>query len=105
MKKTFLLQEPGKADARVRDQIRHEVNKYVRRERRKPLPEGYDWWNFSCRVGSNATDATALELDAVGAAIDTVAGRAAPSVFIEILKQPALRPGRRSRGGYETNGA
>lgn len=97
MKKTFPLQAPGKADARVRDQIRHEVNKYVRRERRKPLPEGYDWWHFSCRVGPNAAEAAALELDAVGAAIDRVAGPATASVYIEILKQPALRPGRRAR--------
>ncbi len=95
MKKTFLLQAPGKADARVRDQIRHEVNKYIRRERKKPVPEGYDWWAFACRVGPAADQASPLELDAVGAAIDTLAVQGATSAYIEIQKQPALRPSPR----------
>ena len=47
MKKTFPLQAPGKDDARVRDKIRHEVNKYVRRSRRKELPEGFAQWDFA----------------------------------------------------------
>ncbi len=41
MKKNFPLKAPGKEDARVRDKIRHEINKYVRRERKKTVPEGF----------------------------------------------------------------
>ena len=48
MKKTFPLQTAGKDDARVRDKIRHEVNKYVRRSRRQELPEGFAQWEFAC---------------------------------------------------------
>jgi len=95
MKKTFPLQVPGRDDARVRDRIRHEVNKYVRRERRKPLPEGYTWWAFSCRVGPDAAQAAARELDAVAAAIDEVAQQGAAAVYLEILAVPSQRPDSR----------
>ena len=96
MKKTFPLQARGKDDARVRDKIRHEVNKYVRRERRKTLPEGFSWWMFACRVGPNAEQAAAKSLDDVGAAIDAVAQTGATTVYVEILASPSHRPPARS---------
>jgi hypothetical protein len=96
MKKTFPLQAHGKDDARVRDKIRHEVNKYVRRERRKTLPEGFSWWMFACRVGPNAEQAAAKSLDDVGAAIDAVARTGASAVYVEITAAASHRPASRS---------
>lgn len=95
MKKTFPLQAPGKDDARVRDKIRHEVNKYVRRERNKPLPEGFTWWSFACRVGRSAEQATARSREAVAGAIDSVAQDGATTVFVEIVASPSQRPSSR----------
>jgi len=91
MKKTFPLKAPGKEDARVRDKIRHEVNKYVRRERQKKLPEGFDLWNLHCRVGPSAADAEALPLKEVGSAIDKVAAAGAEVVFVEVVAVPGHR--------------
>jgi len=85
MKKTFPLQAPGKDDARVRDKIRHELNKYVRRERKKKLPEGFEEWNLTCKVGANAAAATELPLKEVGAAIDQVAAGGGTEVYVEIV--------------------
>jgi hypothetical protein len=85
MKKTFPLKAPGKDDARVRDKIRHELNKYVRRERKKPLPEGFDLWNLSCKVGASPESAEALPLKEVGGAIDKVAEAGATEVHVEIV--------------------
>jgi hypothetical protein len=85
MKKTFPLKAPGKDDARVRDKIRHEVNKYVRRERLKKLPEGFGLWEFNCRVGASAEAAEALPLKEVGGAIDQVALAGATGVFVEVV--------------------
>lgn len=96
MKKTFPLQAHGKDDARVRDKIRHEVNKYVRRERQKALPEGFSWWAFACRVGTDADQAVTKNLDEVGAAIDAVAQTGAATVYVEILASPSHRPPSRS---------
>jgi hypothetical protein len=91
MKKTFPLQVPGKDDARVRDKIRHEVNKNVRRSRRKEVPEGFAQWEFNCKVGANETGASSLALKEVAAAIDEVAAKGATSVYIEITAVPGQR--------------
>ena len=85
MKKTFSLKAPGKEDARVRDKIRQEINKYVRRERKKDVPEGFDLWNLNCKVGASAEAAEALPLKEVGGAIEKVALAGATEVYIEIV--------------------
>ena len=46
MKKTFPLHVPGKEDPRVVEAIKVTLTKYVKRERRKKLPEGVDFWDF-----------------------------------------------------------
>ena len=51
MKKTFPLKDPAKADARVLEAIKQDVRKYVKRERRKALPTGVDFWDFNCQLG------------------------------------------------------
>lgn len=91
MKKIFPLQAPGKDDARVRDKIRQEVNKYTRRELRKPLPEGFTRWEFACKVGAAPADAQSRALKEVGAAIDTVAQAGATQVYVEIEAAPVKR--------------
>ena len=85
MKKLFPLKAPGKDDARVRDKIRHEVNKYVSRERQKKLPEGLEQWNFNCKLGASATVAETLPLKSIAVAIDNVAATGATEVFIEVV--------------------
>ncbi len=94
MKKTFRLTAPRQDDARVRDKIRHEVNKYVKRERRKELPEGHDRWDFNCRIGATEATAAAIELKVIPTAIDRVAADGAGTVFIEILAVARRRPAK-----------
>lgn len=91
MKKNFPLQAPNKEDARVRDQIRHEVNKYVRRSQRRELPEGFGQWEFLCRVGPSADAAVSRTIKEVGTAIDAVAATGAAAVYVEIEAVPAQR--------------
>lgn len=94
MKKNFSLHAPGKADARVVEGIKHDVRKYVQRERRKTLPEGFDQWDFTCKVGADAASATSLELSAVASAIDAVVSTAVDSVYVEIIAVAAHRAPR-----------
>lgn len=75
----------------MRDKIRQEVNRDVRRQRRKPLPEGFGRWDFNCRVGLTAETAEVRSLKDVGPAIDAIALTGATAVFIEILPVPTLR--------------
>jgi len=91
MKKTFPLQSPTREDARVRDKIRQEVNRDVRRQRRKPLPEGFERWEFNCRVGLSPETAEVRSLKEVGGAIEALAVTGATAVYVEILPVPMLR--------------
>ena len=91
MKKTFPLHSPNREDARVRDKIRQEVNRDVRRQRRKPLPEGFGRWEFNCRVGLTPESAEVRSLKDVGGAIDAVALTGADAIYVEILPVATLR--------------
>jgi hypothetical protein len=91
MKKTLPLQQPGKDDARVRDKIRHEVNKALKRGRQRPPAEGYRGWDFTARVGTSEAAAEAVALKEVAARIDAVAATGATQIYIELTPVPARR--------------
>ena len=90
MKNNFSLHAPRKADARVLDSIKHEVRKYVKRERKKPLPDGAAEWRFECRVGADQSTAEAVPLKDISPALDRVAV-GVDFVYIEIVSVPAAR--------------
>lgn len=96
MKKTFSLQAPGKADARVLDAIKHEVRKYVRREHRKPLPEGFNRLEFDCKIGTSAADVTVVPLQDVSSALDAVARAGGSVAYVDIVSRAAQRHSARA---------
>jgi hypothetical protein len=51
MKKTFQLQVEGKHPERLLEAIKHDIRKYLKRERRRDVPEGADFWDFDCKFG------------------------------------------------------
>ncbi len=91
MKKTFPLQAPGKDDARVLDAIKSDVRKYVKRERRKTLPPGFEVWQLDCRVGAEPATAVVTPLPDLSAAIDAAAKGGGPGLYVEILASPTHR--------------
>ena len=100
MKKTFPLHAPGREDRRVLEAIKTEIVRYLKRERRKALPEGGDFWGFDCRVGKGREEAVKVRASEVGTAVDAVAGEGAGEVYVEIL----AFAGRRARSGGEDAG-
>ena len=46
MKKTFELTHPKIKVERMVEAVKHEVKKYLKRERNKTLPEDADYWDF-----------------------------------------------------------
>jgi hypothetical protein len=92
MKKIFPLKAPGKADARVLELVKNDVRKYVKRERRKTLPESFTQWDFRCKVGPDRDHAADCELGNLSPAIDAVANAGSEQVYVEILAEPGKRP-------------
>jgi len=91
MKKNLPFQVPGNADERVLEAIKFEVRKYLKRERRKTFPEGFDQWNFNCKVGPDQETAVVVPVADIYTALEAVAKTGAPKVYIEILSAPGKR--------------
>jgi hypothetical protein len=85
MKKTFPLNVAGLDPQRVIDGIKHDVRKYVKRERRKAVPAEADFWDFTCKIGINRDTSETKLLNEVNSAIDAVVLTGAAEVYIEIL--------------------
>lgn len=91
MKKNFPLQVDGKHPDRVLEAIKHEVRKYFKRERSRPVPAGADFWDFDCQVGGTADSAEKVRVGAVIEAIDAATKTGATSVYVEILSKHGMR--------------
>lgn len=94
MKKTFKLHVEGKNSDRVLDAIKHEVRKYVKREKRKTLPQGAHYWAFDCKFGATADVAEPLHLGEITKQMDVIARAGGESFYVEILARPAERTPR-----------
>jgi hypothetical protein len=91
VKKTFQLNIEGKNSDRVLEATKHEIRQYVKRERRKPLPEGVDFWDFDCKFGTTADNAMAVHFATLTALIDAVAKEGRAALYLELLAKPGHR--------------
>ena len=91
MKKTFRLTHPKIKFARLVDAVRRDVKKYVKRERKRELPEGFDFWDFDCKFGPTAEEAEEVRLADIGKCINAAEEQQLESFYVEILARPANR--------------
>ncbi|MFT6591603.1 MAG: hypothetical protein ACJA2P_002461 [Rhodoferax sp.] len=91
MKKTFKLNIEGKHPERVLEATKHEIRKYVKRERRVPLPEGVDFWDFDCKFGTSEANAVVVHFATLTALIDAVVKEGGDTFYIEILAKNGYR--------------
>jgi hypothetical protein len=91
MKKSFLLTHPKIQPDRLVDSIRAEVNKYLKRERNKKLPEDFDFWDFDCRVGTSPESALPVHVSALSKAVGETKVTSGDSCYVEILAKPKKR--------------
>ena len=96
MKKLFPLTHPKIQPARLVDSIRAEMNKYIKRERNKKLPDGVDFWDFDCKVGASMETATDTHVSAVSKAIGDILDAGNEAVYLDIESKPVKRTKRAS---------
>jgi hypothetical protein len=96
MKKTFPLTAEGKNPARLLEATKHEIRKYIQRERNKPLPEGVDYWDFECQFGPNQEAAAVIHVSQITASIDAMVAANGTQFYIEILSTEGHRQVRPS---------
>jgi hypothetical protein len=91
MKKTFVLSHPKIKLPRLVDAIKHEVKKYIKRERNKSIPDGADFWDFDCRFGTDQDSAEVIHLGDINRRIDDVEKNELASFYLEILAKPGFK--------------
>lgn len=85
MRKTFQLRPEGRNPDRVLEAVKHEIRKYIKRERRRELPPGVDYWDFDCRFGTSEAEAATVHMNEFTGLIDAIAKAAGPQIYVEIL--------------------
>jgi hypothetical protein len=94
MRKTYLLRPEGKHPDRVLDAVKHDIRKYMKRERRRDLPEGATFWDFDCRFGADKDSAqTANPAELIGL-LDVLAKAGGEQCYVELLAKPGVRQPR-----------
>jgi len=93
VKKVFKLTDPKKHTDRVLEAVKHDIRKYVKREKRKELadPEA-TYWDFDCKIGTTAEEAESIVYKELLAALDSIHAAGAMQVYIEIMAKAAPKP-------------
>ena len=93
MKKIFKLIDEKKHEDRVLEAVKHEIRKYVKREKKKDLPEKATmYWDFDCKIGATADEAKVVAYEELIKALDTVKADGAKECYIEILAKTVDKP-------------
>ncbi|WP_417335484.1 DUF6172 family protein [Halobacteriovorax marinus] len=87
MKKVFNLTAPNKKPERQADTVRYEIKKYIKRERRKSLPDDCSRWDFDCKIGKDQAHAQEITIDKISSMIDEFVSLGCESVYVEIISR------------------
>ncbi len=102
MKKTYLLAVEGKNRDRLIEAAKHDIRKYIKRERAKALPQGVDFWDFECQCGAADTSATPVHVAELFRAIDKLIAEGGDQFYVQVQATPGHRT---ARPADETAGA
>ena len=91
MKKQFSLSHPKKQPARQLEAVKAEISKYLKRERRKPLPDGVDFWDFDCRCGPDEAAADPVHVAGLPPQIEALQTDGSLECYVEIMAKPGKR--------------
>ena len=94
MRKTFLLNIEGKNRDRLVESSKHDIRKYVKRERSRALPAGVDFWDFDCKFGSNEATAAVVHFATLMNLIDTAVQEGAEQFYVEVVTKHGHRSAR-----------
>lgn len=91
MRKTYVLTLEGKNRDRLLEASKHDIRKYVKRERSRALPAGVDYWDFDCRFGASEAAAAEVHFATLMGLIDTLAREGGAQFYAEIVTKHGLR--------------
>ncbi|MCK5293360.1 MAG: hypothetical protein KAJ49_01815 [Arcobacteraceae bacterium] len=87
MKKKFLLTDEKKDSQRVLESIKHNIRKYIKREKRKDLPEGSNFWKINCKFGQSEESTVEIRFEDLMKNINEVSTQNLDSFYIELVSE------------------
>ena len=91
MKKTFKLTHEKIKRPRLVDAIKHEVKKYLKRERKRTLPKDADYWDFDCRFGVDEESSEVIHVSEINQSINWAESENLESFYLEVMVKPCSR--------------
>ena len=91
MKKTFQLTHQKIKPSRLIEAVRRDVKKYLKREKRKSLPDGVDYWDFDCKFGPTEAKAEIILASEISKCISEAEVENLKSFYLEILAKPGYK--------------
>jgi len=91
MKRVFSLTHAKIKPARLIDAARHEIKKYMKKERTKALPEGVDFWDFEVKFGKDEASAEVIHLKEINRYMEQAEKNGEASFYIEVLPKAGVR--------------
>jgi hypothetical protein len=91
MRQTFPFANPRHKPPQALAALKHRIRKYIKRERRKSVPEGVDFWDFDCKIGKDEDTAAPIAIDDLIKQLDAIAESGSEHVYVEILAKPGKR--------------
>ena len=103
MKKIYKLTDEKKNEERVLEAVKHDIRKYVKREKRKELPDKkLMYWDFDCKIGLSSKTAKEVVYEELIKALDAIKATGATEVYVEILAKAVPKPLKENIGTEET---
>jgi hypothetical protein len=85
------MEHPKIKYPRMIEGAKNEIRKYLKRERRKELPEGIDFWDFDCKFGDTEADAKPVHLKEIDECINDAEKRGLMSFYVEVVRKEGIR--------------
>ncbi len=91
MRKTYKLNIEGKNRDRLLEASKHDIRKYIKRERGKELPAGADFWDFDSKSGVDEASAVTVPFAELIRSVDALVAAGNDQFFVEVLRKPGKR--------------
>lgn len=91
MKKTFPLKHPKIHPDRLVEAVKGDLSKYLKRERKKKLPDTVDFWDFDCAFGPTESDTKPVHVAELPKQIENARTEEWDACYIRVIAKPGIR--------------
>ena len=93
MKKIFKLRDKKKHEDRVLEAVKHDIRKYVKRERKKKVSNPSTmYWDFDCKIGNSQDVAKVVKFEELLRELDKIKMSGVTECYVEILAKEVEKP-------------